>query len=176
MPPSLPMGDTRAQPARKPKTSSQHFRSRSRALGLRGWLARSAATGWHQGRLVGGAGAHRCAQRPRNAAEPGSWSACSRWPGSEARRSIRRQKSRNAIRLAPERWVAQQGLESASFVMGKGGLVTYVASDFFKLIFQIRGSIFDNVLSSECLAKARCFAEQTTSRCSAAQRAGVCSE
>ena len=72
--------------------------------------------------------------------------------------------------------MAQQGLESASFVMGKGGLVTYVASDFFKLIFQIRGSIFDNVLSSECLGKARCFAEQTTSRCSAAQRAGVCSE
>ena len=51
--------------------------------------------------------------------------------------------------------------------MGKGGLVTYVASDFFKLIFQIRGSIFDNVLSSEWLGKARCFAEQTTSRCSA---------
>ena len=69
-----------------------------------------------------------------------------------------------------------RGLESASLDMGKGGLVTYVASDFFKLIFQIRGSIFDNVLSSECLAKARCFAEQTTSRCSAAQRAGVCSE
>jgi hypothetical protein len=31
--------------------------------------------------------------------------------------------------------------------MGKGGLVTYEASDFFKLLFQIRGSIFDNVLS-----------------------------
>eukprot|EP01044_Picomonas_judraskeda_P001397 COSAG03_NODE_84_length_13698_cov_22.852857_4_plen_50_part_00 len=31
--------------------------------------------------------------------------------------------------------------------MGKGGLVTYESSDFFKLLFQIRGSIFDNVLS-----------------------------
>lgn len=31
--------------------------------------------------------------------------------------------------------------------MGKGGLVTYESSDFFRLLFQIRGSIFDNVLS-----------------------------
>ena len=31
--------------------------------------------------------------------------------------------------------------------MGKGALVTYEASDFFGLLFQIRGSIFDNVLS-----------------------------
>ena len=29
--------------------------------------------------------------------------------------------------------------------MGKGGLVSYDSGDFFSLIFQIKGSIFDNV-------------------------------
>ena len=31
--------------------------------------------------------------------------------------------------------------------MGKGALVTYESGDFFRLLLQIRGSIFDNVLS-----------------------------
>ena len=31
--------------------------------------------------------------------------------------------------------------------MGKGALVAYTNTDFLRLLFQIRGSIFDNVLS-----------------------------
>jgi hypothetical protein len=36
---------------------------------------------------------------------------------------------------------------AGSPTMGKGALVTYESGDFFRLLLQIRGSIFDNVLS-----------------------------
>ena len=149
--------------------------TRARALGLRGWIARSGSD-----RMAPRAAGRRGGSSPlRATAEKRGGAAC-RWPASAARRrSIF--DGRQKIKEMQSGWLRKplggsRGLESASLDMGKGGRVTYVASDFFKLIFQIRGSIFDNVLSSECLGKARCFAEQTTSRCSAAQRAGVCSE
>jgi len=44
-------------------------------------------------------------------------------------------------------WIWAKGVTGARPTMGKGALVTYEASDFFGLLFQIRGSIFDNVLS-----------------------------
>ena len=147
--------------------------TRARALGLRGWIARSGSD-----RMAPRAAGRRGGSSPlRATAEKRGGAGSPAGQLRHERAAVDSTAQRNAIRLAPEAagWHSR-GLESASLDMGKGGLVTYVASDFFKLIFQIRGSIFDNVLSSECLGKARCFAEQTTSRCSAAQRAGVCSE
>ena len=42
---------------------------------------------------------------------------------------------------------ASNTAERRGRTMGKGALVAYTNTDFFRLLFQIRGSIFDNVLS-----------------------------
>ena len=55
----------------------------------------------------------------------------------------------NADSVSPARYVvsaapAQRPAKTTSG-MGKGGLVTYVNTDFFRIVFRLEGSIFDNI-------------------------------